>query len=513
MQRNRVAISSSSRLSADAGRHVAEAGGNAVDAAIAASLTQLVTEPGVVSLAAGAFIVIWPVGDRPISIDAASEMPGRNASPDLFGRNAREVLLPYGGGTPTGVGYASVATPGALAGYDLAARRYGRVPWKDLVEPSLHHVKNGFPLPTAAHRYIETTHDGIFGWNPDSMHALQDEHGRLKQPGDLIFVEDLDQSLAAIAEHGIEVFYGGDIARMIAEDVKSHGGLLDLADLQAYRARIAPALDVALDDWHLATAPSPSVGGAALAAMLLKMRQSPHRHWTVEMAADVIDVQTEVMGFRRRRLDIADSLDDEVRELLRLAATGGANALASPSTVHASAVDSSGLACSITASAGYGSGVMPPGTGIWMNNSLGEVELNKRGFHALPPGARIPSNMAPTTGRSSDGAMLSIGSPGADRITTAILQTVLNFVHLDMPLQEAIDHPRLHVEWPGKDEPRVAYEPGIPVDRVDVPQRRFDKPDMFFGGVSAVYMTPPDHFELAADTRRTGGTALSGADQ
>lgn len=490
---------------------MADAGGNAVDAAIAASLTQLVTEPGVVSLAAGAFIVIWKAGESPVTLDAASEMPGRNAPPGAFGRNHQEVLLHYGGGTPTAVGYSSVATPGALAGYDLAASRYGRMPWRDLVEPARYHVSQGFPLSSASYQYVNATHQGIFGWNPGALRPLLDEEGSLKQPGDLIFIERLDQSLEAIASQGVDVFYRGDIARMISDDVESHGGLLSRSDLEAYQARIVPALDVALDDWHLVTAPSPSVGGAALAAMLLKSRGSSHREWTTEMAADVIDLQTEVMRFRRQRLDIAEALDDEVSELLRLASLGGSGALASPSTVHTSAVDSDGLACSITASAGYGSGVMPPGTGIWMNNSLGEVELNKLGFHALAPGTRIPSNMAPTTGRSSNGAVLSIGSPGADRITTAILQTVVNFVHLGMPLQAAVDHPRLHVEWPGVEAVRVAYEPGLPVDRLDVPQRRFDHLDMFFGGVSAVYLRPPGQFELAADPRRTGGIALSGA--
>jgi gamma-glutamyltranspeptidase/glutathione hydrolase len=404
-----------------------------------------------------------------------------------------------------------VATPGALAGYDLAARHYGRVPWKDLVEPARRHVAQGFPLSPASHRYLDTTREGIFGWNPGAMASLEDDRGRLKSPGESIAIDHLDGCLAAIADEGVDIFYRGDIARMIAEDMSSNGGLLQLSDLAAYQARIVPALEVALDDWHLATAPSPSVGGAALAAMLLRLRGAPHRAWTADMAAEVIAVQTEVMRFRRRRLDLTSTLDREVGELLRLAARGGAGALASPSTVHASAVDSSGLACAITASAGYGSGVMPPGTGIWMNNSLGEVELNKQGFHVLPPGTRIPSNMAPTAGLSSDGAMLSIGSPGADRITTAILQTVVNFVHLDMTLQDAVNHPRLHVEWPADEDTRVAYEPGLPVDEIDVPQRRFDKLDMFFGGVSAVYHAPPDHFVLAADARRTGGTALSSA--
>ena len=423
----RLAIASSSQIAADAGADIAKGGGNAVDAAIAASLVQLVTEPGVVSLGGGAIVVIWPPGERPA--------------------------------------YA--------------------------------HARDGFPLSAASQRYIEHTHAGIFGWNPAALRPLQDEQGATKRAGDTITIEGLSDSLAAIAEQGVEAFYRGDIARLIARDMEANDGLLGLADLEAYRPRVVPALEVTMDDWHLATAAAPSVGGAVLAAMLLLVRGLEHSAWTAQMAAHLIDVQTRVMQFRRRCLDRSDALGRDVEALLNLA-NRNPSALASPSTVHTSAVDGDGLACAVTASAGYGSGVMPPGTGIWMNNTLGEVELNKRGFHALSPGTRIPSNMAPTTGRSPDGSVLSIGSPGADRITTALLQTVTNF-----------NHPRLHVEWPLGGERCVAYEPGMPVDGLDVPRRRFDALDMYFGGVSAVCFAPPDRFEMAADIRRTGGTALS----
>lgn len=497
-------------MAADAACRVARAGGNAVDAAIAASLVQLVTEPGVVSLGAGAFIVIWRAGESPVTIDAAPEMPGRDSPQDRFGTNLVDVMLPYGGGSPTTVGYGSVATPGALAGYDLAARRFGCTPWRQLVEPALGHVADGFPLSPASKQYIDTTHDGIFGWNPGAMASLQNDRGQIKQAGELIHIDGLAESLAAIAEHGADEFYRGEIARLIAADVEAGGGLLTLADLAAYQPRIVPALEVSMDSWRLATAPAPSVGGAVLAAMMLMMRKAEHERWSPGMVADLVKVQSDAMRFRRQRLDVSEQLEDDAARLLELAEAGGPNALASPSTVHTSTVDAAGLACSITASAGYGSGVMPPGTGIWLNNSLGEVELNKRGFHALPIGARIPSNMAPTVGRNADGSVLSVGSPGADRITTAILQTVLNFVYLKMPLDAAVNHPRLHVEWPATDGYRVAYEPGIPVDQVDVPQRCFDGLDMFFGGVSAVHHGLPDHFDVAADIRRTGGTGVSG---
>ncbi len=504
----RVAIAASSQIAADAGAEIAAAGGNAVDAAIAANLVQVVTEPGVVSLGAGGFVVISPPGEAAVMIDGAVEMPGRAASPEQFGRGAIDVMLPYGGGAPTTVGYGSVGTPGMLAAYDLAARRFGSLPWKVLVEPAVRHVRNGFPLPKASHQYIANNYDWVFGWNPPSLKPLQKDDGSIKDVGDTVYVDGLADTLAAIAEDGVDAFYRGDIARVIADDMAANDGLLGLADLEAYEARLLPALDVALDDWHVATVSVPSVGGAVLAAMLLMLRGTKLDGWTPQMTRQMIDVQARAIGHRRTRLDISDDLGADVARFLEIAATNPAG-LASPSTVHTSTVDAAGLACAVTASAGYNSGVMTPGAGIWMNNSLGEVELNKRGFHTMVPGTRVASNMAPTVGRSRDGSVLAIGSPGADRITTAILQTVANIVHLDMPLQEAVNHPRLHVELSADQTWCVAYEAGVPVDQLDVPQRRFDGVDMFFGGVSAVRFSPDGGFEMAADIRRTGGTALS----
>ncbi len=153
---------------------------------------------------------------------------------------------------------------------------------------------------------------------------------------------------------------------------------------------------------------------------------------------------------------------------------------------------------------------MPPGTGLWMNNCLGEIELNRRGFHALAPGTRLTSNMAPTVARHEDGRVLSVGSPGADRITTAILQTVLNFTELGMSLEEAVAHPRCHVEstpegW------QVAFEAGLPIEGLVYRNRRFDEISMFFGGVGAAFWQPDGRFETAADPRRTGATSLAGS--
>ena len=160
----------------------------------------------------------------------------------------------------------------------------------------------------------------------------------------------------------------------------------------------------------------------------------------------LVAIQRAVLDHRLDVLDLAEDLDAAGRELLAMVDRGwDPVANASGSTVHVSAVDADGIACAITASAGYGSGATVPGTGILLNNCLGEPELNRRGVHALPPGTRLGSNMAPSVGRHRDGSVLAIGSPGADRITTALLQVLGGYALGGLDLQAAVDSPRLHV--------------------------------------------------------------------
>jgi gamma-glutamyltranspeptidase/glutathione hydrolase len=267
-----------------------------------------------------------------------------------------------------------------------------------------------------------------------------------------------------------------------------------------------------VDDWQVATNPAPAIGGAVLAALLLLLDDHPFHAWTAEETARMVEVQRAVLRYRARHLDEPGARNGPVRALLEAARVGDhRRLLESGSTVHTSAVDSEGLACSVTVSAGYGSGVVVPGTGLWLNNSLGELELQPHGLSSFRPGDRLPSNMAPTIARRADGSVLAIGSPGASRITTALAQVVLNFIHLGMSLGDAVAHPRLHVEvFEGK--PTIAFEPGLPVEAWgDLTARRFPGPSMYFGGVGAAMWDPvAGHFE-ATDPRRSGATAVAGS--
>jgi gamma-glutamyltranspeptidase/glutathione hydrolase len=178
-----------------------------------------------------------------------------------------------------------------------------------------------------------------------------------------------------------------------------------------------------------------------------------------------------------------------------------------------SVVDDTGTACAITASHGYGSGVTVPGTGLWLNNCLGELELNRGA--ALPPGARLRSNMAPTVGRSDDSGVLAVGSPGADRITTALLQVLAPVAHARAALQDAIDRPRLHVHHLDSGDPdgavRVEAEEDLPLPPLPLPVRRHHPHSMYFGGVAAALLDGGRGLVAAGDPRRAGAVAVSGS--
>lgn len=183
--------------------------------------------------------------------------------------------------------------------------------------------------------------------------------------------------------------------------------------------------------------------------------------------------------------------------------------LGSPSTSHTSTADSEGRVCAVTVSAGYGSGAMPPGTGFWLNNSLGELELNPRGYHGLAPGTRMVSNMAPTTARTRAEA-LAIGTPGADRITTALSSVLIHHLVDDQALEDAVAAPRLHAEI-ANETYDVSIESDIAIAGIDPARIRvFPGRSMYFGGVQAAAVRHDGSLAGAGDARRAGAVATGG---
>jgi gamma-glutamyltranspeptidase / glutathione hydrolase len=507
MRPGAVGIAGPSEIAVQAGAAVAAAGGNAVDAAVAATLAALATEIGIVGLDAGAYVTLWPPGGEPVVIDGGIAMPGLGRAPERFGAAARHVRVDYGGGVRTIVGYGSVGVGGAVAALGEAAGRWSRLEWPQLTAPAERRVRAGFPLRSASHTWLQYSHRAIFGWQRESAAVIHDADGALLPPGAILRVPGLGDTFAELGRDGPESMYSGRLGAEIAACIEAGGGLLGMTDRRVYRAQLHEPLRCSLDGWSVALPPPPAIGGAALAAMLSRLQDQPAGEWTAQSVGALARAQRDVFEFLRD-LPVDGATDEFLGSLLAWAEGGGERvAHRSPSTIHVSTLDHEGLACAVTASSGYGSGILVPGTGIWLNNCLGEMELNPGGFHGLAPGVRMGSNMAPVAARTATGEVLSLGSPGAERITTALLQVMLNFMRLGRSLEPALVAPRLHVEADGEAW-RAAVEPGLPTESIDMPLRVFDGLSMFFGGAGAVLRDASGVLTAAADPRRQGAAMV-----
>jgi gamma-glutamyltranspeptidase/glutathione hydrolase len=513
-----VAVAATGHQALRAGLSVAQDGGNAVDAALAAAFVALATEPGMVSIAGGCFVNVWPADGDPVVVDGNVEMPGRGLSPDRFGAGVREVVTEYGGGVTMHVGPGSVATPGIVPAFARAHADHARLDWSRLLAPAVSAARDGYPMSHAAARYLSLAGDSLFALDEEARALTSRTDGSPLAGGEQAANRPLADVLEQLGRDGADLFRDGAVGRALVAQMAADGGLDTAEDLAAYTPVVRPAAVVDLGDWRLALNPPPAVGGPMLAAMLASLGDRDAWDW-----ADAIEIQRAVLGYRHEVHDFSRDLEADGFDLLARIDVHGLSALrGSSSTVHVSAADSDGGACAITMSAGYGAGLVVPGTGILLNNCLGEVELNRHGLHEAPPGTRLASNMAPTTGRTDDGRTLAIGSPGADRITTSLMLVLGQGCLHGADLQEAINRPRLHLRRvPGPDGPDgtdggfvVEHEPddelAAAVAASGLPSRAYDAPHMYFGGVGAAYRSSTGLLQAAGDARREAAVGISG---
>ena len=504
----RVAIAATGPVSLAAGEQVARAGGNAVDVAIAAALAAMATEPGIVSLGGGAYVSVWPGAGEPVVIDGNVEMPGRGLPRDRFGGGVSEVYTDYGGGVNLYAGHGSVATPGAAVACELANEELGRLSWADVVAPAATACRDGYRVGGAAARYLSFTAHSLFGRDPEAHAVVTGPDGSAVRVGETATNPVLAEMLDLMGRDGASVLTTGEVGRVMVADMEANGGLVTHRDLAEYTPLVRPPVRRKVGDWDLAVNPPPSVGGPMLAVMLGELGRRGDWHWP-----DIIEIQRSVLRYRREVHDWAHDLDAAGHELLLSVDRHGLPGLpTSASTANISVVDSDGTACAVTMSSGYGAGITVPGTGMLLNNALGEPELNRLGLHQLAPGIRLASNMAPTTGRTGDGRVLAIGSPGADRITTALMLVLGQGCLHDADLRHAIEAPRMHVRFDDDGSAVVEHEtdPAIAAAAAGAGLRAVDHgvAQMYFGGVGAAYRRDDGALEAAGDPRREAAVAV-----
>lgn len=486
-------------LSAEAGAEALRAGGNAVDAALAAMLTSFAAEPLLSGLGAGGYMLVvpgddallWPSAGDPVLLDFFVEVPGRGAD-----HAQRAELVPvdvsFGDAVQLfNVGAASVGTYGMAHGVCTAAERYGRIPLGELAAPAAALARAGVPL-NAQQAYVVEILGGIVTLTPE-VAAIYAPEGRVLREGERVHQPALADAIELLAAEGARPFYEGEVAAAVVELLAQQGGLLTAADLAAYETALREPVRARYRGREVLTNPPPSAGGTliAYALALLDRAAGPPSPEALVAAMDATQ--------RERGADFLDGLAEPGFAERFFASRLG-------STTHVAVLDGAGGACSVTCSNGEGAGIVVPGIGIHLNNMLGEHDLNPLGFHMFAPGRRLPSMMAPTAVLRDGTPELVLGSAGSNRIRSAILQTIVAVLDRGMGAGEAVRAPRLHFE-----DGVVYAEPGLDVAALEAAGQaiaRFRALNLFFGGVQAVERDPATGAVSGGGDPRRGGAAV-----
>ncbi len=480
-------------LTAQAGVDALRAGGNAVDAAVAAMLTSWVTEPLLTGPGAGGYMLVAGAGEEPVLLDFFVAAPGFGA--DI---SARAPLVPvevdFGGDARQifHVGASSCGAYGTPAGIAAAMDRWGSLPLADLAAPAAALARAGVVV-NAQQAEVNVLLEGILRSTPEAA-ALYAGGGPLQCQGDLWRSAELGDTIERLGAEGSEPFYRGDIAAAVVDWVAAGGGVLTAEDLRCYEALAREPLSVRYRGRDVLTNPPPSAGGILLALSLQLLDQTP----SPPPLALVVRAMEEAQS--ARTTEFVEGLAEPAFAARLLGSRMG-------STTHITVVDADGRACSVTCTNGEGAGIVVPGTGIHVNNIMGEEDLNPLGFHHAPPGRRMPSMMSPTVVIEDGEVHLALGSSGSNRIRSALLQTIVGVVDEGLAAGDAVAAPRVHFE-----DDVIFAEPGALHDalRYDPYEvQHFRAPNMFFGGVQAVSRDPEDGALCGAGDPRRGGVAVS----
>jgi gamma-glutamyltranspeptidase/glutathione hydrolase len=496
MAKPRLAVAAGNRLGADAAAEVARAGGNAVDACLAAAVTGWVAAPFFTSLGGSGFVIVRSPDGRVEVTDGNNCMP--SSAPEPRGQSLERVYLDYSNGMYTGIGGASVAVPGVLAGVHRAWELHGSIEWAALFGPAIAAARAGIALPRTSAYYLSETWPAIWSRYAEAR-ALFGSGAPLSE-GHLLVQPELAEVLEAVAVEGPGALYGGEVGDDIVSAVASDGGFVSAEDLRSYEAVVRAPVATEAFGWKVESNPPPAVGGALLTHLLELLRSAPLGDPAQRLRA-FVEAEEAVIGYRRDRYEDPGDVAIAYEEAMAALRASGA---ASPSTTHASAADSDGLVCALSESCGYGAGLVV--RGIVLNNTLGEEELNPMGAHRLAPGSRCHSNMAPTVASGPE-VVVGLGSPGADRIVGAVAQTFLRLALDGLPLAEAVAAPRAHLARKPAG-PLLCFEPGLPGETLGYPLRPYDDLHMFFGAVQAASVASDGSVDAAHDPRRSGATAL-----
>ncbi|GAB3178934.1 gamma-glutamyltransferase [Telluribacter humicola] len=457
------------------GVDIMKKGGNAVDAAVAVQFALAVVHPSAGNIGGGGFMVFRNKSGESYTLDFREKGPLKGHK-DMY-------LDEQGTPIPrlSTLGHLASGVPGSVDGMVVAHERFGKLPWKDLIQPAIELAERGVIQTEREARGLNNIRETIQQVNKGSTYFLRSD-GREWQAGDTLVQKDLAQVLRLIQKKGRNGFYKGKVARMLASEMKKGGGLISRKDLKAYHSQWREPIIGTYKKYKVITMPPTSSGGVALMQLLRLVEPYPLTRWgwnTDSTAQVMIEAERRVYADRAKFLGDPDFVDVPVDKLISYDylkdrwkdfsfsqatnsqdVSGGAIAgYESMETTHFSVVDKDMNAVSITTTlnGGYGSRVVVQGGGFFMNNEMDDFSIkpgvpNMFGLignkaNAIEPGKRMLSSMTPTILEKNGKLYMVVGTPGGSTIITSVYQTILNVVEHGMTMQQAVNALKFHHQW------------------------------------------------------------------
>ena len=495
-------VASGHQLVSEAAGTILKEGGNAFDAVVGAGFASCVVEPALNSLGGGGLLLGHSTArGQDLFFDFFVDTPGIGLPKGVDDPHFFPVTVQFSGSTQDfNVGLGSVAVPGTLKGLLHVHDRLGFMDLGDIIHPAIALARE--------HRLNEKQAYFLKLLRPimtlmDEGRSIYQPDGKYVQEDDLLLNNDLADFLQAIVDDQGESFYQGEIADKIEQDMAAGDGLLTRKDLAGYQVKERSPVSVGFRGFEFLTSPEPSMGGAliGLSLSLQSLVGSPEYEFaSPEYLLRTTGLMQKVEEIRNSGFATAGDLERFLHNSEAAETSVADIRLFSRGTTHISIADKEGNCAAMTCSNGEGAGYFAPGTGVMLNNMMGEDDLHPDGFHSSPPGQRVGSMMSPSLLMAGDEVKLVIGSGGSKRIRTAVSQVLAQVVDFNRPLQDAVNAPRLH--WDGE---CVQVEPGFPAEGIEVLRKRVQINEwaaqgVYFGGVHAVIPGK----EGAADPRRGG---------
>ncbi len=504
-------VASAHTLASQAGVEILKAGGNAVDAAVAAAFAIGVVEPNASGLGGEGLMVVSLAGPaRSVAIDYRSSAPA---------------VTRFDGAIPA-TGHAAVAVPGMTAGLATAQQKYGKLPLATVMAPAIRLAEQGFVVsPTLAGVVVDNFEEIA---KNEALAALVCPGGLPIEAGATLKNPDLAGSLRAIAAGGSDAFYRGPLAEKIAAEMARHGGFITKDDLAAYKAVEREPVRGQYRGYELVSAPPP-VGGMTVVEILqildhLNLGDAPHfspahihllgeamKRGFADFSAHVGDpdfVGVPIATLLSRDYAKSRAAEIDPARISAKIAPADIKKDESPSTTSLSVVDGDGnmVALTQTLSDFFGAKVLIPGTGLILNNEM--KNFSARGPNQMAPGKRMRTTIAPTLVLREGRPFVTIGTPGAARIISTMTLLISNLIDYKMGIQEAIEAPRFYARDTDKElsvEARVPEATVQALSAMGYTVKKLGEYDLFFGGAQGIIIDPKTGMRIGgADPRRDG---------